>query len=281
MLSRVAAKFIVHVYDWDRVGSATKLGSGVIDVAALEPIESSELQITLDDVVHNKPGAGGTLRLRLLFRPQFLARTRQSTSTFSSAGRIATGLGGGVVGAGGHALGSGAHGVGVVGKMGLGGVGAVGKGVFGGVRRLGGGSSHSSNPSDDGSDVPPVPALPANAADMSGLATVPSMASMNGSFAGSPLSQSTNGTGYTVESNAGDVSVPTPKAPSTQGNLSVTIVELKGLEGVDDKRIVTLKAGKTTVATTHALKGDPAHFDETFQVKTVDGEACKLELTVL
>lgn len=42
---------------------------------------------------HPKHGAHGRIRIRLLFHPQILAKSRQKTSTFSSAGRAVTQIG--------------------------------------------------------------------------------------------------------------------------------------------------------------------------------------------
>lgn len=49
---------------------------------------------------HPKHGAHGRIRVRLLFHPQILAKSRQKTSTFSSAGRAVTQIGGLPVSAG-------------------------------------------------------------------------------------------------------------------------------------------------------------------------------------
>ena len=65
--SRVAAKFAVDIMDWDRVGTATPIGHGIIDVNALEPFESTELDVP---VSHPKLGPHGTMHLRLMFQPE-------------------------------------------------------------------------------------------------------------------------------------------------------------------------------------------------------------------
>lgn len=126
----------------------------MIDLSGLEPIESTEVVVELNDPKTGKPGNAGSVRVRLLFRPQFLTRTRQSTSTFSSAGKIATSLGAtGIQGVGAVGM-LGVNGVGAAGKLGINtvgavgsgglavgkfgvqGVGAVGKGVFGGMKKV-------------------------------------------------------------------------------------------------------------------------------------------------
>lgn len=140
--SRVAAKFGFEIADWDRVclhalviaylqvGSATPLGGNSIDLSTLEPFEASERHFP----VMMKGAEHGTLACRLLFQPEsrfaaptsltgpVIARSRQKTSTFSSAGRAITTIGGvplevgkGVL-HGGTAVASGVgHGIGTVG----------------------------------------------------------------------------------------------------------------------------------------------------------------------
>ena len=66
MPSRVAAKFAFEINDWDRVGTSTSLGGGFIDLASLEPFESSEVTLP---VVHEK-GDRGTFTIRMLFQPE-------------------------------------------------------------------------------------------------------------------------------------------------------------------------------------------------------------------
>lgn len=131
--SRVADKLTLEVFDWDRIGSATLLGNAVIDLQSLEPFESKEVEVPLTSAKTH--GQQGHVNLRLLFRPQFLARERTATSAFGAAGRVATGLGQGVGAVGGAAI----HGVGAVGGGVVHGVGTVGGGVVQGVGAVGGG----------------------------------------------------------------------------------------------------------------------------------------------
>ncbi|EHY57241.1 Tricalbin-1 [Exophiala dermatitidis] len=74
--SRTAADFKVDVYDWDFGDKADHLGSAQINLQVLEPFQPQELRYTLD-------GKSGVLRLRLLFKPDYIVRSRQGTSTFS------------------------------------------------------------------------------------------------------------------------------------------------------------------------------------------------------
>ncbi|KAH7375943.1 tricalbin-1 [Plectosphaerella cucumerina] len=105
--SRTAAKFKVVVWDYDFADKPDLLGAADINLEHLDPFKPSETKLILD-------GKSGTVRLRLLFRPAYVARTRQGTSTFSGTfavpGRIVTGVAGAPVKAAG-AVGSGVGGL--------------------------------------------------------------------------------------------------------------------------------------------------------------------------
>ena len=131
--SRVAAQFQLKVYDWDRVGSADKLGTAFIDVSDIEPFEATTKSVNI-----TKDGQdAGMIVIRLVFRPEFVSRSRTATSTFVG------GIAGGAVHGVGTVAGTGVHIVGKGGKLALGGAGlvaggagAVGKGVFSGVKHV-------------------------------------------------------------------------------------------------------------------------------------------------
>ncbi|PFH58476.1 hypothetical protein XA68_13618 [Ophiocordyceps unilateralis] len=107
--SRTAAEFMVNVYDYDFADKPDFLGAAVISLASLEPFKPLESQYRLD-------GKSGSVRIRMLFRPDYVTRSVQGTSTFSSGpGRIVTGVAGApikggvaVAGAVGHGVGRGA-----------------------------------------------------------------------------------------------------------------------------------------------------------------------------
>ncbi|KAK0631828.1 C2 domain-containing protein [Immersiella caudata] len=110
--SRTAAKFKATVWDWDFADKPDLLGAAQINLGLLDPFKAQEMRFALD-------GKSGTLRLRLVFRPDYVTRTRQGSSTFSGTfavpGKIVTGvagvpLKGGVAVAGvvGHGVGKGA-----------------------------------------------------------------------------------------------------------------------------------------------------------------------------
>ncbi|KAF8807280.1 transmembrane protein [Phlegmacium glaucopus] len=88
--SRYAAEFVVEVFDWNQIETAKSLGIGKIDLSTIEPMQSVERVISL---VSTKHGEKGEVRLRLVFRPMIIAKTRKNTSTFTSAGRAMTTIG--------------------------------------------------------------------------------------------------------------------------------------------------------------------------------------------
>ncbi|KAG8919579.1 hypothetical protein FRC01_001220, partial [Tulasnella sp. 417] len=132
--SRVAADFALEVFDWNQIEQAKSLGVGRIELADIEPFQSMERVIP---IISPKHGEKGEILLRLLFTPEIIAKARKNTSTFSTAGRAMTQLGGLPLGAG---------------KGVVHGVGSVGRHVTGVFKR-----SKSIKESDE-SDVEPPPA---------------------------------------------------------------------------------------------------------------------------
>ncbi|KAF2766811.1 tricalbin [Teratosphaeria nubilosa] len=74
--SRTAAKFDVHVMDWDFGDKADFLGGASINLDMLQPFQSQEVVLGLD-------GKSGTVRLKMVFKPDYVVRSRQGSSTFS------------------------------------------------------------------------------------------------------------------------------------------------------------------------------------------------------
>ena len=103
--SRTAADFKVKVMDWDLGDKADYLGEAVINLELLDPFKPQEISLNLD-------GKSGVIRLKLLFKPDYVTRSRQGSSTFSGTfatpgkivgapvkgvGMVGGALGGGVV----------------------------------------------------------------------------------------------------------------------------------------------------------------------------------------
>jgi Ca2+-dependent lipid-binding protein len=87
----------VEIFDWNQIEQAKSLGVATINVIDIEPFQSEERVLNL---VSTKHGEKGQIRVRLLFRPMIIAKSRKNTSTFSSAGRAMTQIGGLPVSAG-------------------------------------------------------------------------------------------------------------------------------------------------------------------------------------
>ncbi|KAB8302889.1 hypothetical protein EYC80_006213 [Monilinia laxa] len=103
--SRTAAHFLCNVMDWDFGDKADFLGKTEINLNLLEPFKPKEMNLPLE-------GKSGSIRLRLLFRPDYVTRSRQGSSTFSGTfatpGKIVTGVAGAPI----KGVGFAAHGVG-------------------------------------------------------------------------------------------------------------------------------------------------------------------------
>ena len=74
--SRTAADFRVRVMDWDFGDKADLLGEAAINLEILDTMKSQEIVLQLD-------GKSGVLRLKMLFKPDYVRRSRQGSSTFS------------------------------------------------------------------------------------------------------------------------------------------------------------------------------------------------------
>jgi hypothetical protein len=74
--SRTASDFEVRVFDWDFGDKADFLGKAAINLEILEPFQQQEVTLGLD-------GKSGAIRLKMLFKPDYVMRSRQGSSTFS------------------------------------------------------------------------------------------------------------------------------------------------------------------------------------------------------
>lgn len=76
--NRIRSTFKVEVFDWDISGGDDFLGSALVDLKSLEPMEGKQVDLPLE-------GKSGTIQLRLLFRSSYITRERQGTSSLSNA----------------------------------------------------------------------------------------------------------------------------------------------------------------------------------------------------
>lgn len=103
--SRIAANFMVECWDWDRGGGDDHLGSAEINLNILEPFQTQQVTLGLD-------GKSGSVRLNMLFKPDYVIRSRQGSSTFQGTfavpgkviGAPVKGVGKGAVFVGGNVL---------------------------------------------------------------------------------------------------------------------------------------------------------------------------------
>ncbi|KAH9487059.1 hypothetical protein JR316_0001125 [Psilocybe cubensis] len=95
--SRYNADFSLELFDWNQIEQAKSLGTAKIDLSDIEPFLAQERTLNL---VSQKHGEKGQIRVRLVFQPEIIAKSRKNTSTFTTAGRAMTTLGGLPVNAG-------------------------------------------------------------------------------------------------------------------------------------------------------------------------------------
>ncbi|GAB1213885.1 hypothetical protein ATERTT37_003038 [Aspergillus terreus] len=110
--TRIGADFRVDVYDWDFGDRADYLGGAQIPIDTLEPFKNTEVTLPLD-------GKSGAIRLNMLFKPTYVMRSRQGSSTF--AGNFATP---------GKIVGAPVKGVGIVGGGVIKGASFLGRGII-------------------------------------------------------------------------------------------------------------------------------------------------------
>jgi Ca2+-dependent lipid-binding protein len=214
---------LLEVFDWNQIEQAKLLGSGKIELADLEPLEAAERTIALS---HQKHGDHGEIRIRVLFTPEIIAKTRKNTSTFSTAGRTVTQIGSLPVGAGKGVI----HGVGKVGNK--------VSGVLGHHR-----SKQDSVPE---AEVPGSPEPPSG--QVSGPVGSSDATNANGVSTG----QSQPMSAPASAANGGAVDFPTEP-----GTLRVTVLSAKDLAAQDGdsvKPYVVLRVGEKEHKTKHASK---------------------------
>jgi hypothetical protein len=224
--SRTAAKFICNVYDWDFGDKADFLGSAAINLDILEPFQAKEVVLNLD-------GKSGAIRLKLLFKPDYVTRSRQGTSTFSGTFAVP----GKIIGAPVKGVGKVAGGVGS-------GVGKVATFVSRGFKKR---SSSDASSDNEG-----------------GVAEVHDTHMETESLAGRP--STTNGS-VVPSIEIGDVAPPrTPhqRQPSAggasiapgadHGTASISVLSLAGFEAKEQKLEVVISQGSKEILKTKAVK---------------------------
>ncbi|KAL2257856.1 hypothetical protein VTK26DRAFT_9080 [Humicola hyalothermophila] len=251
--SRTGAQFKATVWDWDFADKPDFLGGADIDLTLLEPFRAREFRYPLD-------GKSGSLRLRMLFTPDYVTRTRQGTSTlagtFAVPGKIVTGVAGVPL-----------KGVGVVGH-------GVGKGaslIKRGFRSIRSDSSSSSSDESSAADVPVI----TTEAPAAGSKTPPGPANGGHSLH------------HTRTRSAGASSVRSALVPgASSGTASFTILSAAGFPHGADVYVAvsqivgrdgqTKQVGKTKYRKMPS-SGAPVAFDETFRIRCTPDAQFKVE----
>ena len=281
--SRTAAKFRVECWDWDRGGGDDLLGNADINLEILEPFEPQTINLGLD-------GKSGSLRLRLLFKPDYVVRSRQGSSTFR-----------GTFNTPGKIVGAPVKGVGKVGTFVGGNVMNVGRGARGIFRRRKTGDSgdeaeevvesvetpNGSNPKESTSSMPP--------------SSYPRINVENGAANNRDSRQTTpmtpSSTGHQRSTSAGQDSVASgfgvsPAGKGEMGTATFSIISAGGFEGSNLRVFVRqhTSKGMKEIHKTKAVKsskGAPSdgtatseiHFDEqgeTFKISCRPDETFSL-----
>lgn len=257
--SRTGADFRCDVYDWDFGDKADFLGSTPINLEVLEPFEAQEVKYVLD-------GKSGVLRLKMLFKPDYVTRSRQGTSTFS-----------GTFAPAGKVVGAPVKGVAKVG-------GAVGGGVIKGasfLKRGFTGRASKEKDSRDGDDTPPpsTPSgTPARATTLSDDApsspkvtspTTPLTPAHQRTKSGGSMLGGTPGGAETGTANFTIVSA-SDYPPSADVRVYVKMLSPKGAKEVHKTKAIKSSSGTVEYDASHEAFKVSCSADTQFQVSVKD-----------
>ncbi|PKS06382.1 hypothetical protein jhhlp_007130 [Lomentospora prolificans] len=244
--SRTAAKLRVSIWDWDLASQPDPLGEAGISLAELEPFRPMETRVLLD-------AKSGSVKLRMVFRPSYVTRQRQGTSTFagtfaSAPGRVVTGVAGAPIKA-----------VGVVGH-------GVGKGasfIKRGFKGKKDDDSNSSTPS-----IPEVPVITTNGG-MGGMKRATGLSLADADSDARP-GTSSGAIGHSRTRSVGQASVNSMLPPGvTSGTATFTVVSATGFPTEDDLYVAIVQTApkhKTVGKTKHRdASGGLFKFEETFK----------------
>lgn len=265
--SRTGADFKVSVWDYDFADKPDFLGGADINLESLDPFRPSETRYILD-------GKSGTVRIRLLFRPDYVVRTRQGTSTFggtfsSAPGRIMTGVAGAPI------------------KGGVAVAGAVGHGVGKGASFLRRGLFNKKENGDIEEETvpevvePPTIASNGSAGSNGGLRRPPAIVEEGDAPAmGRP--STSNGHSHSRSKSIGQSSVhSTLPGGAGSGTASFTVVGASGFPPASDLYIIIsqINPKEKTVGKTKHFKSSSGQwqFDETFKFPCTPDAQFKIE----
>lgn len=259
--SRTAAKLQVTVWDYDFADKPDFLGATDINLESLDPFKASEARYILD-------GKSGTIRLRLLFRPDYVTRARQGTSTFATfsgtfaaPGRIVTGVAGAPL------------------KGGVAVAGAVGHGVGKGATFLRRGIFGKKDADDGNGTIPEVAEVPVIA---NGNDSIYNGSVRAESIRDRPMTSSGATTGHGRSKSFGSSSAHNGVAPGPgAGTATITVVGASGFPPSSDLYIIVTQISpkEKVVGKTKHFKSTTGEwsFDETFRFPCTPDAQFKVE----
>ncbi|KFA74977.1 hypothetical protein S40288_02195 [Stachybotrys chartarum IBT 40288] len=260
--SRTAAKLQVTVWDYDFADKPDFLGATDINLESLDPFRASEARYILD-------GKSGTIRLRLLFRPDYVTRARQGTSTFATfsgtfaaPGRIVTGVAGAPLKGGVAVAGAVGHGVGKSATF-------LRRGIFG------------KKDADDGNGtIPEVAEVPVIA---NGNDSIYNGSVRADSIRDRPMTSSGATTGHGRSKSFGSSSAHNGVAPGPgAGTATITVVGASGFPPSSDLYIIVTQISpkEKVVGKTKHFKSTTGEwsFDETFRFPCTPDAQFKVEV---
>lgn len=255
--TRIDSNFHVDVYDWDFGDKADWLGASPIDLEGLEPFDPKEVTLPLN-------GKSGVIRLRLLFKPSYVMRSRQGSSTFS--GNFATP---------GKIVGAPVKGVGFVGGNVIRGASFLKHGIMSRVQK-------DKNVDDAGSMTPSiVEEAPADASSERGLSPAPGLGDGN-ALSGTSTPVKEHSRNRSSASQAGDrLSVIGGVGRGDSGVAHITVVSASGFRSSANVRVIVriqgTKGGKEVHKTkAHKSNGNTVQYDDTFKVSNTTADATYL-----
>ncbi|KAI1307734.1 C2 domain-containing protein [Xylaria venustula] len=265
--SRTAAKFQCKVYDYDFADKPDFLGGAYINLEQLDPFQAQEVKLLLD-------GKSGSIRLRLLFRPDYVTRSRLGTGTFSGTFGGSTKIVTGVVGApikGGTAV------AGVVGH-------GVGKGASFIKRGFRGKKDDEGIDSTASPSAAEIPTIVTNDTDSPGRSSPAvkraSAIILDGETIPPPLSNGSKSHGRTASMGASSIHSLAPGAPG-QGTATFTVVSASGYPPSSDVYVVIKQLTpkeKVIAKTKHHETPGTVKFDETFKHKCTPDTQFRIEV---
>jgi hypothetical protein len=264
--SRTAAKFNLKVYDYDFADKPDFLGGTGINLEHLDPFRAQEVKLDLD-------GKSGSIRLRLLFRPDYVSRSRLGTGTFSGSfgvpGRIVTGVVGAPV------------------KGGVAVAGAVGHGVGKGASFIKRGFRGKKEDEGNGSIMAPstvdIPMIVTNDADSPAGSGTTRSSELGFNEETVPLPVTPNGSkshNRSTSMGASSIHSLAPGGPG-QGTATFTVVSASGYPHSSDVYVVVKQLApkeKTVGKTKHREAPGTIQFDETFRYNCAADTQFRIEV---